>query len=158
VKHHRRAWSVEKRREELRHHYEQVLRERSPNEIFMFDTDSLQLSFANDYALEDLGYTLEQLQNKTMLSLHPGASFQSFTKKLEQLRSNEQQPITYQTIQTRGNGSSYPVEVNLQLIKADDGGEKFLAIVHDITARKEVEENIQKLNAPVERRGEKSKM
>ena len=40
---HRRAWSVEKRREELRRHYEHALRERSPNEIFMFDTDTLQI-------------------------------------------------------------------------------------------------------------------
>lgn len=149
----RHAWTVEKRREELRHHYEQALRERSPNEIFMFDADTLRLSFANDYALEDLGYTLEQLQNVTMLALHPGSSIPSFGTMLEQLHQSERESITYQTIQMRRNGSSYPVEVNLQLIKSEDGSERFMAIVHDITARKQAEENIRKFNAPVERRG-----
>ncbi len=60
----RRAWSMEKRREELRRNYEKALDERSPNEIFMFDADTLQITYANDYALDNLGYTLEQLQQE----------------------------------------------------------------------------------------------
>lgn len=149
----RRAWSAEKRREELRRSYEQALRERSPNEIFMFDTDTLQLSFANELALEDLGYTLEQLQQQTILALHPESALEAFGPMLEQLRHGGQESITYQTVQQRADGSRYPVEVNLQLIKAEDGGEKFLAIVNDISARKQAEENIAKFNAPQERRG-----
>ncbi len=148
----RRAWTVEKRREELRHHYEHALRERSPNEIFMFDTGMLQLGFANDQALENLGYTLKQLQQKSMLELHPESSIQSFGAMLGQLRRGEQESITYQTTQMRANGSCYPVEVNLQLIKEEDGAEELLAIVHDITALKQAEENIRKFNAPLERR------
>jgi hypothetical protein len=45
------------------------------------------------------------------------------------------------------------VEVNLQLIKADDGVERFLALVQDISALKQAEENFRKFNAPVERWG-----
>ena len=75
---HRRTWSVEKRREELRHHYEHALRERSPNEIFMVDAETLQITYANDYARENLGYTLEQLQKKTLLSLQPESGIESF--------------------------------------------------------------------------------
>jgi PAS domain S-box-containing protein len=56
-------------------------------------------------------------------------------------------------VQARENGSTYPVEVNLQLITLEDGVEKYLAVVHDITALKQAEENIRKFNAPVERRG-----
>ena len=149
----RRAWIVEKRRKELQRHYEHALRERSPNEIFMFDTDTLQITYANDYALENLGYTLEQLQKKTILGLHPESGIESFGAMIEQLRRGEQESITYQTVQARENGSTYPVEVNLQLITSEDGVERFLAIIHDITALKQAEENIQKFNAPVERRG-----
>jgi PAS domain S-box-containing protein len=153
LKSQRRAWSAEKRRKELQRSYEHALRERSPNEIFMFDTGTLQITYANDYALEDLGYTLEQLQQMTILGLHPESGIESFGAMLEQLRRGEQESITYQTVQVRANGSSYPVEVNLQLIKAEDGGERFMAIVHDITAVKQAEENFAKFNAPVERRG-----
>lgn len=149
----RRAWSMEKRRKELQRHYEQALRERNPNEIFMFDPDTLQITYANDYALENLGYTLEQLQKKNIFSLHPESGIESFGVLIEPLRRGEQESITYQTVQARENGGTYPVEVNLQLIKSEDDGERFLAIVHDITARKQAEENIEKFNAPVERRG-----
>lgn len=54
----RYAWSTAQRRGELRHKYEQVLNERSPNEIFMFDTETLQISYANEYALNNTGYKL----------------------------------------------------------------------------------------------------
>jgi PAS domain S-box-containing protein len=76
---------------------------------------------------------------------------------IEPLRRGEQESITYQTIQARENGSTYPVEVTLQLITSEDGAARFLAIVHDITAVKQAEENIQKFNAPVERRGGRDK-
>lgn len=153
----RRAWTVEKRREELRHRYEHVLRERNPNEILMFDSDSLQIVYANDYALENLGYTLEQLQKKNIFSLHPESDVATFGTVIEPLRNGEKDSITYETVQARGNGSTYPVEVNLQLIKLEDGVEKFMAVIHDITARKQAEENIRKFNAPVERRGGRDK-
>ncbi|OIQ94358.1 PAS fold protein [mine drainage metagenome] len=152
LRQHRRAWTVEKRRKELRHHYEHALRERSPNEIFMFETDTLQITYANDYARENLGYTLEQLQRKDILSLQPESGIESFGAMLTQLRRGKQESVTYQTIQARENGSTYPVEVTLQLITTEDGIGRFLAIVHDITALKQAEENIRKFNAPVERR------
>jgi PAS domain S-box-containing protein len=153
----RSAWSVEKRRKELQRNYERALRERSPNEIFMFDTDTLQIIYANDYALDSLGYTLEQLQKKNIFSLHPESDIATFGAVIEPLRRGERESITYQTVQARENGNTYPVEVNLQLIKAEDGGEQFLAIIHDLTALKQAEDNIEKFNAPVERRGGRDK-
>ena len=148
----RRTWSDEKRREELRHHYENALRERSPNEIFMVDAETLQIIYANDYARQDLGYTLEQLQRETLLALQPEMGIESFGAMLDQLRLHKHEPVVYQTVHRRENGSTYPVEVNLQLIVAEFGGERILAIVHDITALRQVEENIRKFNAPFERR------
>jgi PAS domain S-box-containing protein len=148
----RRTWSMAQRREELRHNYEQALSEQSPNEIIMFDADNLKISYANDYALENTGYTLEQLQQKDILSLHPELGIETFGAMIEPLRRGEQESIKYQTVQARENGTTYPVEVNLQLMKSDDDGNGFMAIINDITALREAEENIRKFNAPVERR------
>jgi PAS domain S-box-containing protein len=148
----RRTWTMAQRREELRHTYEQALDERSPNEIFMFSADTLQFTYANDYALEHTGYSLAQLQQKTLLSLHPELGIESFRAMIEPLRRGEQESIKYQTVQARENGSTYLVEVSLQLMKLDDGGEGFLAIINDITALNQAEENIRAFNAPVERR------
>lgn len=153
----RRTWSMAQRRELLRNNYEQALQERSPNEIFMFDADTLQFSYANDHALENLGYTLEQLQQKTLLALHPQMNIESFGPMIEPLRRGEQEAIKYQTVQARKDGSTYPVEVNLQLMAPDDGGEGFLAIINDISALRQAEENIRNFNAPVERRAAKNR-
>jgi PAS domain S-box-containing protein len=150
-RHRRRIWSMAQRREELRHNYEKALHERSPNEIFMFDADTLQITYANDFALENTGYTLEQLQQKNILSLHPVLGIETFGAMIEPLRRGEQESIKYQTFQARENGSTYPVEVTLQLMKSDEEN-GFMAIINDITALREAEENIRKFNAPVERR------
>lgn len=153
----RSAWSAEKRRKELQHHYEHALRERSPNEIFMFDTETLQITYANESALENLGCSPEQSQKKTLLTLHPELGIETFGPMLVMLHRGERESITYQTVQARENGSTYPVEVTLQLITEEDGVERLLTIIHDITARKQAEENIEKFNAPVERRGGRDK-
>jgi len=153
----RRAWSMAQRRAELRRNYEQALDERSPNEIFMFDADTLQFTYANDYALQHTGYTLAQLQQKNILSLHPELGIGSFGAMIEPLRRGEQESIKYRTVQTRGNGSTYPVEVNLQLMTSGNEGAGFMAIVNDITALNQAGENIEKFNAPVERRESRRK-
>jgi PAS domain S-box-containing protein len=149
---HRRKWSVAKRREMLRRGYEQTLLERSPNEIFMFDATTLRIKYANDAALENCGYTLGELQQKTILALHPEQSVESFGQIIEPVRRGERESVDYQTSQLRADGSSYPVDVHLQLVKADDGEEGFLAIINDISARRSAEANVNQFNAPVERR------
>jgi len=92
------------------------------------------------------------LQQKDMLSLHPEMGIESFGTIVEPLRRGEQESVKYQTVQSRRDGSTYPVEVNLQLIKSDENGEGFMAIINDISAFRQAEENIRKFNAPVERR------
>lgn len=149
---HRRKWSVAQRREALRRGYEESLHERSPNEIFMFDATTLRFSYANDAALENTGYSLAELQHKTILALHPAMSIESFERLIEPVRRGEVESVDYQANQLRADGSSYPAGVHLQLIKADDAEEGFLAIINDITARRVAESNISQFNAPVERR------
>lgn len=157
LKRRRRAWSEAQRRAELQRRYEETLREGSPNEIFMFDTGTLQITYANDSALDNLGATLAQLQNKNILSLHPELGIEAFGAMIEPLRRGEQKSITYRTVQARANGSTYPVVVNMQLITAEDGNERFLAIINDLTALKQAEEHIQKFNAPAERHAARGK-
>ena len=152
--HRRRVWSTTQRREELRQEFERAQKERSENEIFMFDAGTLQITYANDYALDNLGYSLEQLQKMDILSLHPKMGIKAFGALIEPLRRGEQAEITYQTEQSRADGSTYPVEVNVQLT-AEGSVEGFVAIVNDITELRQSEENLRAFNSPVERRGGK---
>ena len=145
------VWSQEQRREMLRHNYEHALLERSSNEIYMFDADTLLFTYANDYALSSLGCSLEELQQRTFLSLHPEMNTETFGTLIAPLRRGEQESVKYQTVQARADGSTYPVEINLQLFTTDVRS-GCLAIVNDITALRHAEENLAKFNAPAERR------
>jgi PAS domain S-box-containing protein len=111
----------------------------------------LQINFANEYALANLGLSLEELQKRKFLSLYPELHAEYFITLTAPLRKGEQESIKYQAVQARADGSTYPVEINLQLLTAE-GKNECLAIVNDITALKQAEENIRKFNAPVERR------
>jgi PAS domain S-box-containing protein len=153
----RHAWSTAQRLWKLKRNFERALDERSPNEILMFDADTLQFTYASDYALEHTGYTLAQLQQKNILSLHPEMGIESFGALIEPLRRGAQQAVKYQTVQARADGSTYPVEVNLQLMTTDDGNRGFMAIINDITELKQAEENIKKFHAPVDRRAARRK-
>ncbi len=149
---HRKKWSVAQRREALRREYEESLHPRHPNEIYMFDARTLRFSYANDAALESTGYSMAEVQRKTITELQTGMTVESFGQMIDPVRRGELESVDYQTNQSRANGSSYPVEVHLQFIRTDNGEEGFLAIVNDITVRKIAEANINEFNAPEERR------
>lgn len=147
----RKVWSKAERREALRREYEEALAERSHNEIFLFDADTLKISYANDVAMQNTGYSDAQLQQMTLLSLHPEIGIESFGKMIGTLRGGEQKSISYETNQERADRSLYPVEVDLQQISPSEG-DSLMAVVNDLTALRLAEKNLRLFNAPVERR------
>nr|MBP7322874.1 PAS domain S-box protein [Deltaproteobacteria bacterium] len=116
--------------------------ERSLNEIYVFDPETLRFKHANRGALRNLGCTLEELQKLTPLDLKPEFTETSFRAMIQPLLTNEQEKLIFQTAHRRANGGLYPVEVHLQLI---DAGAKplFLAVIFDITERKQSEEALR---------------
>ncbi len=114
------------------------------NEIYVFDARTLCFSYVNRSALRNLGYTLEEMQVRTPLSLKLELSEEAFRAMIEPLRQGEKKRVVFETTHTRANGSHYPVTVRLQLIKYDEQS-VFLAVVSDITERKADEQNIQSL-------------
>ena len=119
--------------------------EQSLNEIYLFDTQTLLFQYVNDCALRNTGHTLAQMQGKTLLELNPQFYAATFPTLTAPLRQGEKDKIVFETHHTRANGSTYPVEVHLQLALS---GERnvFLAISNDITERKYAETRIMRLN------------
>lgn len=110
----------------------------SKNEIYIFDAETLKFQFINEGALQNLGYSFEQLLNFTPLNLKPDFTLASFMFLINPLLNREKEFIVYETIHLRANGTTYPVEINLQLTNYDEK-QYFLAIVQDITERKKTE-------------------
>ncbi|MEW5843972.1 MAG: PAS domain S-box protein [Bacteroidota bacterium] len=125
-----------------------VLQE-SLNEIYIFDSNDLKFEFVNYGALKNLGYTLDEIKNLTPLDLKPEFDINSFRNLITPLLKKENMNLVFETIHKRKNGSLYPVEVHLQLV--EHGSNKtFVAIILDITKRRESDDKIRKLTRGIE--------
>ena len=108
------------------------------NEIYIFDVQTFKYVEVNRGACENLKYTKEELLQLTPIDIAPEFGPEGFESLLKPLRRGLASRIVFETQQTRKDGSSYPVEVRLQLT-AIDGTSLFLAIVQDITERREAD-------------------
>ncbi|MGC8653396.1 MAG: PAS domain S-box protein [Candidatus Kryptoniota bacterium] len=86
----------------------------SLNEIYVFDSNTFQFYYANEGALRNMGYTLEELQKMTPLDIKPEFTREEFVQLIEPLKKGLQDNITFQTIHKRKNGTVYDVFLSLQ--------------------------------------------
>ncbi len=115
--------------------------ESSLNEIYIFNTDNLRFIQVNRGARVNLGYTMEELRNLTPLDLEPEFAPKVFARLIEPLRTGAREAIGFTTAHLRKDGSLYPVEVHLQLMRYESEP-VFVAIMLDITRRKRVEDSL----------------
>jgi PAS domain S-box-containing protein len=118
--------------------------ERSLNEIYIFDANSLRFIQVNRGARANLGYTMEELRQLTPLDLKPEYTTHSYLELIRPLRDGTKGKVVFTTLQRRKDGSEYPVEVHLQL-STYRSGPVIVAIILDITERKAAEQKL--LNA-----------
>lgn len=124
-----------KRVEEERTRFATML-EQSLNEIYVFDPVTLRFRFVNEGARRNTGYSLAELLDLTPVDLTPAYSEAAFRAMFEPLLSGQRQRLAFETVHRRRDGTTYPVEVHLQLMGE---GRAFLAIVDDITERQRTE-------------------
>jgi PAS domain S-box-containing protein len=115
--------------------------ENSLNEIYVFDYYSWKFEYANQGAIRNIGYSIEELKNMTPLDIKPALDRESFEKLLEPLISGERSTVIFETYHRRKDGSTYPVEVHFQ-IQQEYGHRFFLTVINDISERKQVEEEL----------------
>lgn len=113
--------------------------ENSLNEIYLFDVNSLRFKQVNKAALDNLGYTEQEIYQMTPLDIKPFVNWNDFEKLLNPLRIESKNQVIFETIHQRKDGTHYPVEVHLQLQQL--GNEPiFAAIILDISERKRTQE------------------
>ncbi|GAA4810237.1 PAS domain S-box protein [Litoribaculum gwangyangense] len=120
--------------EEERHHLASIFDE-SLNEIYVFDTKTLKFINVNFGAQKNIGYSLKELKNMTPLDIKPDENKSEFKKTIDVLLKKNVEKLEFESIHKRKNGTTYPVEVHLQLSNLG-GNEVFVAIILDITERK----------------------
>ncbi len=116
----------------------------SLNEIYIFDATTLRFLQVNRGGRENLGYSMEELSALTPVDLKPECSYESFWELVSPLLHGTKNLDSFTTVHRRKNGSDYPVEVHVHLSRVVTPP-VFVAVIIDITNRREVEEEARVL-------------
>jgi two-component system cell cycle sensor histidine kinase PleC len=109
--------------------------EDSANEIYVFDGTTLRFVTVNRGARDNLGYSMDELAKLTPVDLKPEYTAADFAAMIEPLRDGSQNTLSFDTVHQRKDGSTYPVEVRLQLAR-NENPPVFFAIISDITEKR----------------------
>ena len=112
------------------------------NEIYLFDAESLHFIQTSEGAKKNLGYSNEDLKRITPVEIKPEYTREIFEQLLAPLRNGTQRTRMFETVHRRRDGTTYPVEINLQLMQTVPPA--FLAIAQDISERKRAEAALNK--------------
>ncbi len=128
--------------------------ERVLDAVFLFDTEVLQFTYVNRGALDQLGYTRDELLAMHPYDIAPEFAELGFRELIQPLLRGEQEALRFETIHHHKNGRNIPVEIFLQYVVPAGGAPRFVAIVHNITQRKNNEAVLHRLNEDLEQRVE----
>ncbi|MCA9263428.1 MAG: PAS domain S-box protein [Planctomycetales bacterium] len=125
--------------------------ENSLNELFFFDAETWRFVFANRGARENTGYSLDELCQRTPLDLKPGMTRQELNSHLSPLIGGARNRVTFESQHQRKDGSTYDVEVHVQLAELR-GRAVFVAIILDVTLNRDTQRKLVQLNQELEER------
>lgn len=113
----------------------------SADPIFWVRDDG-SFAYVNDSACRQLGYAKDELSGMSVLDIDPGLSADRWTEHWQGLRARGAAVI--ESSHRRKDGSIYPVEVHADHVEFG-GHEYSFAYVHDISARKQAQQEIRNL-------------
>jgi len=131
---------------ERKHADEEILRfsrvlNSTSNEIYVFDALTYKFKMVNKAALDNLGYSMEELLQMTPLDIKRDMTQENFKILTKPLLEKTKSEIIFTTFHKRKNGSEYPIEIRLQFLE-QDLETVFFAVAQDITERKHAENQL----------------
>lgn len=111
--------------------------EETLNEIYVIDAASSRFVLVNRGARENLGYTMDELRHMTPADIWVGISPAALADKFRELDAGNRSDPTLELAHRRKDGSTYDVEVHLQRVVVGQTPPVYVAVVHDISRRKQ---------------------
>lgn len=112
--------------------------------VFMFRPDNLRFFYVNQGAVEQIGYTRRKLMRMTPIDIKPEFNEAGFRELIAPLIEGSRRSSTFETVHRHKDGTRVPVEILLQYFAPRGGTPRFVAIVRDITLRKEAGAALQR--------------
>jgi PAS domain S-box-containing protein len=119
------------------------------DEIFIADPVTLRYLHANRAACEHLGYSLDELTQRTPMDITTGPQREDFEAFVRRLNQGERQ-VTFAGERRSSTGRAYPIEARWQLLQTA-GRPVILSIVRDITQQRQLERAKDELIASLSR-------
>lgn len=88
--------------------------DKSLNEIYIFNPETIMFCYANGSALHNIGYSMDELLKMTPPDIKPEYSSEKFYKLLQPLLEGKIPLVTIETKHRRKNGTEYDVEARIQ--------------------------------------------
>lgn len=111
-----------------------ALLERLCDEVFMFAADDLRMLYMNGRARELSGLSEADYRARTLPEVATDFDEARFRERAKPLVSGEVPSLTYDAIQ-----QGRPVEISLQLDRGYDGKQRYIAVMRDVTRRRQAE-------------------
>ena len=110
--------------------------------VFMFELHNLRFTYVNLGAQRQIGYSETELLQMSPVEIKPEFTLEKFKKILQPLIDGIQPSLTFETIHRHKDGHDIPVEIFLQYIRMEEQEPLFVAMVSDISERKQTEQRI----------------
>ncbi|HZP29673.1 MAG TPA: PAS domain S-box protein [Acidimicrobiia bacterium] len=111
--------------------------------VLIFDADTWRFTYVNQGAIDQLGYTHDELLDMTMLHIAPEFNEAELRALLEPFNQGEISVSMFTTTHRRRDGTDVPVEIMMQPAWTEDGRPRaFVQVVRDVSERLEAQERL----------------
>lgn len=111
--------------------------------VFMFDDQELNFFYVNQGAVDQVGYSREELLRMKPFDIKPDFDEHQFREFIAPFLEQRETAVTFETVHQHKDGSRVPVEILLQYLAPEHEPARFVAIVRDITERKRIEAELR---------------
>ncbi|PWE31429.1 hypothetical protein DDZ14_13020 [Maritimibacter sp. 55A14] len=115
-----------------------------PDDVYVFEPDSLRFVYINRSGLRRLGWSAEEYRNKTVLDTTPNLDERIFRSMLAPLIAGD-----IPSLQSETTYRGRPIEAHLQMMETTDRKCRVVAVFRDISDRKAAEKARREFTAMV---------
>jgi PAS domain S-box-containing protein len=107
--------------------------------IFIADTQTLRFSYVNLGAAQRFGYPRDKLIGMAPWEIRAHGTEAEYRKAIEPLLRGELQSLQFETLHRGADGTEFPVDITLQIVRRPGEDSLFVWISRDATERKKID-------------------